>query len=160
MRLCLILCALALPVGAQTDFNALTPTERAAFAKEMHAFLMAEPDVVARALAPRNYAAEAYQQKADDDRALIDRLSAQVLDGTDIALFIDQDCPDCVAAHDALRVFSRRYGVRFMLHDISAPKGAALARQLGMTDAPFYVLPDMILRGHMPDIVLSKYLTR
>ena len=35
---------------------------------------------------------------------------------------------------------------------------AALAVELGMTDPPFYVMADRILRGHMPDIVLRRYL--
>mgnify|MGYP005992464865 CR=1 FL=1 len=160
MRLALIFCALALPVGAQTDIGNLTPQERASFAEEMRAFLMAEPDLVARALAPRNYAAEAYQQKADDDRAMLDRLSAQVLSGADVALFVDRDCAECDAARVELRAFSDRYGTTFTLHDMADPEGAALAEKLGMTDAPFYVLPDMILRGQMPVIVLGKYLNR
>jgi hypothetical protein len=41
---------------------------------------------------------------------------------------------------------------------MSDPASAALAAELGMTDPPFYVMADRILRGHMPDIVLRRYL--
>jgi len=160
MRLALLFCALAFPAGAQTDFTDLTRDERAAFAEEMRTFLMAEPDVAAAALAPPDYAAQAYRDAADADRALIDRLSAQVLDGRDVALFISDDCPSCEVALEELKAISITSGANFMLHDMSNPESAKLATQLGMQDVPFYVLPDMILRGQMPQIVLTKYLTR
>jgi len=160
MRLAFLLCALALPAGAQTDFGAMTAAERTAFNAELRAALMADPEMLAAALTPRNYAAEANQLAAEDDRSMLERLSAQVLNGADIALFVSSDCAECGAAEDELLALSKRYGKTFMLHDISTPEGALLAKELGLTDAPFYVLPDMILRGHMPEIVLSKYLNR
>lgn len=160
MRLAVLFCVLAFPAGAQTDFGAMTGAERQAFNAEMRAALMADPEIIAAALAPRNYAAEANQLAAEDDRAMLDRLSAQVLNGADIALFVSSDCAECGAAKGELEAISKSYGKTFMLHDMSSADGAALATELGLTDAPFYVLPDMILRGHMPDIVLSKYLNR
>lgn len=160
MRLVLLLCALAFPAGAQTDLGAMTPAERTAFGAEVRAFLMDEPDVVQAALAKPNYAAEAYQEKADADLLLLDSLSDEVLAGNDIALFVTTDCEDCAKAEMELRIISKRSGVNFILHDMMTTQGAALANQLGMDEAPFYVMPRMILRGHMPEIVLGRYLSR
>jgi len=49
-----------------------------------------------------------------------------------------------------------RLGLRVTLFDMA--EDAALAAELGLDMAPSYVLPDMMLRGAMPAIVLEKYL--
>ena len=160
MRLALVLCVATLPVVAQTDFGALTDAERMAFGTELRALLRAEPELVAAAVTPPNYAAEAYQEKAQADLDLIASLTQQVLAGTRIALFTGDDCADCANALEALNTISNTYNVTFKHHVMSDPTSAALAEQLGMTDLPFYFMPDSILRGHMPDIVLRRYLTQ
>ncbi len=160
MRLAMVFCALAAPVGAQTDFGALEDAERAAFGAEIRSLLLEEPAIVGAALAQPNYAAQAYQQEADDDLRLLATLSAQILDGADIALFIAPGCGDCAAAQSELQDITKTSGATFILHDITTPQGATLAEKLGMTDAPFYVMPKMILRGHMPAVVLTRYLTQ
>ena len=163
-RLALALCALILPVAssvaAQSDFGELTAKEMAAFGAELRALLLEEPQIVAAAMAPRNYAAEAMQDAADADLALIGALAEQVLEDADIALFVSADCVPCEKAITELQDVSDTSSATFKLHDMSDPDAAALAAKLGMTEAPFYVLPNMILRGHMPSIVLTKYLTR
>ncbi|MEH6507216.1 MAG: disulfide bond formation protein DsbA [Sulfitobacter litoralis] len=160
MRLALVFCVTALPVVAQTDFGALTDAERLAFGTELRALLRAEPELVAAAVTPPNYAAEAYQEKAKADLDLIASLTRQVLAGTQIALFTGEDCTDCANALEEIKAISNTYDVTFKHHVMSDPASAALAEQLGMTDVPFYVMPDRILRGHMPDIVLRRYLTQ
>ncbi|HAR83805.1 MULTISPECIES: disulfide bond formation protein DsbA [Sulfitobacter] len=158
MRLALACCVAAFPVAAQTDFGALTHAERRALGEEVRALLLAEPELAAPAVAPRNYAAEAYQEKAQADLALISSLTDQVLAGAPIALFTGDDCADCGRALAELEAITDIYSITFTHHMMSDPASAALAAQLGMTDPPFYVMADRILRGHMPDIVLRRYL--
>ena len=158
MRLALACCVAAFPVAAQTDFGALTHAERRALGEEVRALLLAEPELAAPAVAPRNYAAEAYQEKAQADLALISSLTDQVLAGAPIALFTGDDCADCGRALAELEAITDTYSIIFTHHMMSDPASAALAAQLGMTEPPFYVMADRILRGHMPDIVLRRYL--
>lgn len=158
MRLALACCVAAFPVAAQTDFGALTHAERRALGEEVRALLLAEPELAAPAVAPRTYAAEAYQEKAQADLALISSLTDQVLAGAPIALFTGDDCADCGRALAKLEAITDTYSIIFTHHMMSDPASAALAAQLGMTEPPFYVMADRILRGHMPDIVLRRYL--
>ncbi len=158
MRLALACCVAAFPVAAQTDFGALTHAERRALGEEVRALLLAEPELAAPAVAPRNYAAEAYQEKAQADLALISSLTDQVLAGAPIALFTGDDCADCDRAVAELKAITDTYNITFTHHMMSDPASAVLAAELGMTDPPFYVMADRILRGHMPDIVLRRYL--
>ena len=158
MRLALACCVAAFPVAAQTDFGALTHAERRALGEEVRALLLAEPELAAPAVAPRNYDAEAYQEKAQADLALIASLTDQVLAGAPIALFTGDDCADCGRALAELEAITDTYSIIFTHHMMSDPASAALAAQLGMTEPPFYVMADRILRGHMPDIVLRRYL--
>lgn len=158
MRLALACCVAAFPVAAQTDFGALTHAERRALGEEVRALLLAEPELAAPAVAPRTYAAEAYQEKAQADLALIASLTDQVLAGAPIALFTGDDCADCGRALAELEAITDTYRTTFTHHMMYDPASAALAAQLGMTDPPFYVMADRILRGHMPDIVLRRYL--
>ncbi len=160
MRLIFALCAVAFPATAQSDLMALSQAERAAFNAEMRAFLMAEPELLSSAMAPPDYAAAAYQDEAAADIALLQALAGQVLQGADIAIFTVPDCTICDLALEELKALSVSYDAKFTHHIMSSVDGAALSSKLGMTEAPFYVMPDMILRGHMPDIVLRKYLTR
>ncbi|NKX46996.1 disulfide bond formation protein DsbA [Rhodobacteraceae bacterium R_SAG8] len=159
MRLALACCVAAFPVAAQTDFGALTHAERRALGEEVRALLLAEPELAAPAVAPRTYAAEAYQEKAQADLALISSLTDQVLAGAPIALFTGDDCADCDGALAELEEITDTYDITFTHHMMCDPASAALAAQLGMTDPPFYVMADRILRGHMPDIVLRRYLS-
>ena len=151
---------MAFPAVAQTDFSAMTQAERTAFGAEVRALLMDEPKLAADAMAGPNYAAEAYRDEADADLALLNDLSAAVLEGSSIALFIAPDCLACVDAERELDDISKRYDIKFKIHDMSNPATFALAERLGIGEAPFYVMPTMILRGHIPDIVLVRYLTK
>jgi hypothetical protein len=113
---------------------------------------------VDRALNPPNPAAQEIRQEIDDDLRLLQALAPEILGGRQIALFIGADCAECTRAADELEAISKDYGAEFILHDTRNPASAALADRLGMTDLPFYVLPGMILRGHIPAVVLPRYL--
>lgn len=146
------------PGWAETDIFNLTAAERAAFRAEVRALLLAEPQIVDRALNPPNPAAQEIRQEIDDDLRLLQALAPEILGGRQIALFIGADCAECARAADELEAISKDCGAEFILHDTRNPASAALADRLGMTDLPFYVLPGMILRGHIPAVVLPRYL--
>ena len=160
MRLTVLLCALALPAAAQSDFARLSTAERIALGAEVRALLLAEPDIVGAAMAGPDYTANAYQDEARADLDLLAALSDQVLQGADIAIFTATDCAECGIALSELQTISDSSKATFIDHNMSSIEGAALASKLGMTDAPFYVMTDRILRGHMPEIVLRRYLTQ
>lgn len=145
---------------AETNWGQLSAAERAAFGRELRDALLAAPEIVGQALAEPDLASEAFSQQVDDDLALLRRLAPQILGETDIALFTAPDCADCDRAVDELHELSETYGTTFTLHDLSDPQAAALAKELGLTEAPFYVLPRMVLRGQMPPVVLRRYLDR
>ncbi|RKF15152.1 disulfide bond formation protein DsbA [Roseovarius spongiae] len=149
----------ALPLAAAaTDFTALSDAERAAFRAEVRAALLAHPEIVARALEQRNPVQSAYRQQIDDDLSLLGRIAPEILAGRDIALFVGSDCADCADAIRELEAFSEAFGATFILRDMADAQGRAWAEALELDGAPFYVLTDMVLRGHMPPIVLGKYL--
>ena len=143
---------------ADTDLLDLTAAERAAFGQEIRSLLRDEPEIVGHALNPPSPVAQAMRQDIDDDLELIARLAPGILAGHDIALFVGPDCGTCDRATSELKEISKDYGTTFILHDTHDKDAITLARQLGMDDLPFYVLPDMILRGHIPQVVLPRYL--
>lgn len=158
LRLALASVLLAGNAGAQTDVLNMTDAERRAFGSEVRALLLDEPDIVGKAINPPSPAAQEIQQEIKDDLTLLARLAPQILAGNDVALFIGADCSSCARAVSELSALSKDYGATFILHDTRNDDTAKLAKALGMTDVPFYVLPDMILRGHIPQIVLPRYL--
>lgn len=141
------------PLQAQTDFTALTGPERAVFQAEIRALLLDEPQIVDRALAGPSPFADA----VDNDLAAIDR-NADTLFANDaaLALFTAPNCPDCDRALDELRTLADALGLSFTLHDMQ--ENAGLAADLGLDTAPSYVLPRMMVRGHVPPVVLRRYL--
>ncbi|APE45406.1 hypothetical protein BOO69_09835 [Sulfitobacter alexandrii] len=143
---------------AETQLTDLTPAERSAFGAEIRALLLDEPEIVDSALNPPGPAAQEMARKIADDQALLAALEPEILKGARIALFVGPECPTCTRASEELAALSAEYGVEFILHDMNDPATARLADQLGMNELPFYVLPGMILRGHMPPIVLPRYL--
>src|SRR6056297_298525 len=73
-----------------------------------------------------------------------------------IAVFTRADCPECATARDELQALAARIGFRAALFDMD--RDAGLARDLGLDTAPSYVLPDKLLRGAIPSLVLERYL--
>lgn len=158
-----LITALSGAAAAETDFTALTPTEQAIFHNELREVLLSVPGLLPDAPAPPiNPYADAI---ADDLALLSDR--EQALYGPHlpgfgradaalkIALFITPDCPDCDRAQDDLRKLVQDYDLRVTLIDMI--QQADLARALELDTAPSYVLPDRMLRGHIPPIVLERY---
>ncbi|MFG6567191.1 disulfide bond formation protein DsbA [Sulfitobacter sp. 1A13679] len=141
--------ALAQPAGADE------PSARDAFETELRAAILANGDVIAKALAGPTQ----MQRHIQNDLSLLEQLAPDLLGGHPIALFTAEDCETCAAAAKELTAVTKRYGITFIQHDLSHPQPARWAATLELIDAPFYVLPEMILNGYMPPIVLEKHLT-
>jgi glutaredoxin len=164
------LLALAAPAtGAETDFTDLTAMERAVFHAEIREALLGLPELpdLPDRMAPAPI--DPYADAVENDLALIKaqagRLFAPGLPGfgpTDtaqtIALLTRPACPDCSRAEAELRELARTHDLRVTLIDIMQNPDLAQALELDL--APSYVLPDMMLRGHMPAVVLDRYLGR
>ncbi|WP_306154965.1 glutaredoxin family protein [Roseovarius sp. MMSF_3281] len=158
------LFSLATPAGAGTDFTDLTPTERAVFHAEIREALLGLPDLTDKIAPPP---IDPYADAIEDDLARIEakaaRLFAPGLPGfgpkdarQTIALMVRPDCPECARAKAELRKLAETHDLRVTLIDIT--ENPDLAQALDLDLAPSYVLPDMMLRGHMPAIVLQRYL--
>jgi len=159
------LFCLAAPAGAETDFTDLTKTERAIFHAEIREALLGLPDLTDRIAPPP---IDPYADAIESDLARIEaqanRLFAPGLPGfgpadasQTIALLVRSDCPDCTRATADLRDLANTHDLRVTLIDMGANPDLAKALDIDLT--PSYVLPDMMLRGHMPSIVLQRYLT-
>ncbi|UYV38842.1 hypothetical protein N4R57_07390 [Rhodobacteraceae bacterium D3-12] len=161
---------MVLPITAfcDTRFDALDAEERRILQAEIRAVLLASPEVL-QGPAPKATAdlAPGYDAEISDDHALInthqDALFAPTLPGVGkpdaalrIALLIGPNCPACARAEADLRDLAKTYDLRLFLVDTRSHPN--LAKALGADTLPFYVMPRMMLRGHMPRPVLDRYL--
>ena len=140
---------------ADTDLTELTAAERAAFRAEIRALLLEEPEIVARALAgPSPYA-----DAVDSDLARINAYADILFSGgAAVAVITSPNCPSCDRAVDELRELTGELGVTF--NEINGAENPDLIADLDLGVLPTYVLPDMMVRDHVPPIVLRRYLTR
>mgnify|MGYP001028999515 FL=1 len=141
--------------GAQSSDLPFTPDERRAFHAELRALFLDEPELLlGTAPQPDLYADE----KAADLARIADH--GQELFGVwpaprRIALFTSPECATCRTAEAELTALANDLGWQVITHPFDGP----LARTLDLPDAPFYVLPDLLIRGAMPAPVLRRYLT-
>lgn len=149
---------------AQPPFDA---AERAALGAEIRALLLAEPDIVGRAMTPPTAFEEAVADDMDRLTQLAPRLFDSAQDGFGasnarqrIAFFTADDCADCAQAEADLRALTATHDLRVTVFHLSDAETRALAGKLELTETPAYVLPDMMLQGHIPPIVLERYLAR
>ncbi|MFU8863580.1 MAG: disulfide bond formation protein DsbA [Rhodobacterales bacterium] len=170
----LSICAAALVAGLFCANNAalaqtiLSSAERAALGAEIRALLLDEPEIVEQALNPPS----AYEEAVSADRARLDALAPRLFAPEQtgfgdadaalrIAFFTAEDCAECDQALADLRDLAETHDLRVTLFamDDDGPD-AALAAELGLEQAPSYVLPDMMMQGHIPQVVLERYLAR
>ncbi|MFU1476706.1 hypothetical protein ACM25N_02965 [Roseovarius sp. C7] len=149
------------PVCAgESDLADLTATERAVLGAEIREVLRTLPrDMLPDAPAPR---VDPYAQAVRDDLALI-ASHAATLFGIDaaeqsIAFLTREDCADCAKSLAELEILAEKTGWHIRVIDLDHE--AALGTALGLDTVPSYVLPNMMLRGAMPAVVLEKYLSR
>lgn len=76
-----------------------------------------------------------------------------------IALFVGPDCADCAAAQAELTRLAEDLGVRVALIDTGTSENAELMQRLDLDLLPSYVMRDKLIRGHMPAMVLRRYLS-
>ena len=153
-----LLCLLSLPAQADTDIFNLTGPERTAFGAQVRALLLDEPELVQPVFAPPY--AGAYDDNVRADTTLLQDLETELLGGAEIAIFVGENCADCAAAVAELEDISMASGTTFTHHDTRDADAAKLAELLEVDELPFYVMRDRILRGHMPAVVLTRYLTQ
>lgn len=159
--------ALALAATAAQAEPPFDAAMRAALGAEVRALLLAEPGIVAQALTPPSAYEAAVSADLDRLAQLAPRLFATDHPGFGavdaalrIAFFTADDCADCAAAEADLRDLVATHDLRVTVFALSDPAARELADTLGLTEAPAYVLPGMMLQGHMPPMVLDRYLRR
>lgn len=165
-----LVCSLLVPVGAFAEGVAQErlPQSRAPLGEAIRESLVANPRLLpARMSAPRA-PIDLYSEDAARDLDILDRAAPRLFDPARsaigpatapirIAIFTRADCADCATALQELRGLAGRLGFRATVLDID--EHADLAGDLGLDVAPSYAMPDRLLRGAMPDIVLERYLT-
>ncbi|GAW35614.1 hypothetical protein RA2_02678 [Roseovarius sp. A-2] len=160
-----LLGGLLLPVASPAQDTG--PQSRPPLGSAIREVLIATPELLSEITGLSRPAPDLYGAEAERDLATLDQLAAQLFNpnqpgfgpadaATRLAFFTAENCPDCTRAKDELRALAQRLGFRVAVFDIGSD--TALARSLGLDMAPSYVLPDMMLRGAMPAIVLERYL--
>ena len=161
---CLTAC-LGGPSSAETDVLHLTQAERAILGQEIRAVLLTVPELLPmdRPRAAPDLYADAIESDLARLKAHASALFSPDLPGFGppeathtIALFTKPGCEDCARAEAELRTLSERHDLRVTLLDMEENSALADALQLDM--APSYVFPDQMLRGHIPAIILERYL--
>lgn len=156
---------------AGTDFRALTPEERRVLHAGIRAVILENPLLV-KDLHPTpqsEFPAPTYEEEIAADHALIARHADALFDDdlpgfgnpnaeSVIAIFTSDNCADCARAEDDLRALSDTYDVRIMLIDQGTH--GDLADALGVGELPFYVMPRMMIQGHMPAAILAGYIEK
>lgn len=155
-----------LPAKAGSAFTDLSASERLILGNEIREVLLGVPEILPDR---QSGYAPSYEDEIASDLALI-RSHEKTLFSADregfgtaaadrvIALFVAQGCTDCARAETELRALARRHDIRVTLFDMD--RNENLAAALGLDTAPSYILSDMMLRGHIPTVVLERYLSR
>lgn len=146
--------------AGDTRFFELSGTERAILRAEIREVLLSLPRDLLPDVPPPPV--DLYAEAVSDDLAQIAAHGATLF-GPDaparsIAFLTRDDCEDCTQALTELRDLAEATGWQVRVIDMA--EHADIARALELDTMPSYVLPDMMLRGAMPAIVLEKYLSR
>ena len=164
----------AVPAGA-AEGVADGAEERAALGEELRELFYLEPELVGPALGSdpdlaSEIARGLYADEIASDLARIEGEAAALFsrdrpligaeDGPiKIALLVGQDCPDCAAAKRDLADLAKRVEVAGTVIDVSeSAEDRAMMERLTLDMVPAYVMADKMIRGHMPTIVLERYL--
>ena len=140
---------------AETDFKALSDGERLLLGAEVRAVLLAHPEIVENAMNPPF---EPYADDIASDLEMIEAHSQELFGDADLALIVGADCAECASAQEELVALAARYDLKVNIIDIR--EAPALKDAMQVDTLPFYVLPKMMLRGAMPDVVLERYLEK
>lgn len=151
------------PLSAETDFTALSDAERAAFQQELRALFLDEPELLTHVFdTPSPYEDEAAQDHAVLDFET-DRLFGPGLAGfgpadapVRMAILIDRGCEACPLAMDELEALAAGFPLRVNVVTIDDAPGLMDALELDVL--PSYVFDGLIVRGHVPPVVLERYI--
>lgn len=160
-------CALLLTGGLAQAEPLFDAAGRAALGAEIRALLLAEPEIVEQALTPPSPFEAAVSADIDRLTKLAPRLFDAGRDGFGaadarlrIAFFTAEDCAACAQAEADLRALVATHDLRVTMFSLADAAARDLAATLELTESPAYVLPDMMLQGHIPPVILERYLTR
>ncbi len=148
---------------SETVFSNLSTAERELLHAEIRSVLLAQPEIILRGENP----AQDYSNEVAADLELIARNRETLFDpklpgagksdaALKVALSVRAACDDCARAESDLRDLALSHDLRLFL--IDAEKHPELVSALGIDAFPFYVMPEMMLRGYMPKQVLNRYL--
>lgn len=160
-------CALILSGSVAQAEPLFDSAGRAALGAEIRALLLAEPEIVARALTPPS----AFEDAVSADMDRLTRLAPRLFDPAQagfgaadarlrIAFFTSDTCAACAQAKDDLRALVATRDLRVTVFSLEDADARDLAATLELTESPAYVLPDMMLQGHIPPVILERYLAR
>ncbi|SFE00115.1 hypothetical protein [Roseivivax sediminis] len=169
------LCIALLPAGAAAEGLGDTASEHAALGEELRELFRAEPELVAPAVGPspalvNTIARTMYSEEIASDLARIEGETASLFGeerpmiGADgkppaIALFVGPACEECAAAQEELHRLASRLGVAATVIDIGDAEDAAMMARLTLDQVPSYAMRDKLIRGHIPPVVLERYLS-
>ncbi|MCT4558458.1 MAG: hypothetical protein N4A61_10410 [Pelagimonas sp.] len=107
--------------------------------------------------------ADPYADHVAADLARIDSVSEVLFDPEDeqqIVMFVTRvGCDPCLKAQQEYEDLTLELGLSgTVLYADTAPV-KQIMRQLGLDMVPSYVMPDRMIRGHVPQFVLRRYLT-
>ena len=165
--------ALASPAAPAQSLQELLqdPAQKRAFQRALHQLFMDEPQLLVPPSlpAPRSFAAHAAR-----DKALLKGLGPQLFAPgaaamgpkdapVKLAVLMGAPCPSCPQARAELGALAQAGAVRIYTHDPATSR--KLAAQLGLETGPtaqwpVYVFHDMVVRGHVPPIVLDRYIEK
>lgn len=160
--------ALVLGQAVAAPAQDTAPQSRTPLGEAIREALVATPEVLSEVAPRAPEPIDLYAEDAARDLDLLERAAPRLFDPAQpglgpegapvrIALFTRDDCDACASAKTDLRALADRLGFRAAVFDIA--DHADLADALGLDMVPSYVMPDRILRGEMPAVVLERYLT-
>lgn len=165
MRIAAALVALLLGAPLGAEGLRLDPLNRAALGAEIRAVLLSNPEILRRALDGPGM----YDDDLDSDRATLAALQARLFGAhlpgfgdpaarAVMALLTGPDCPDCAAALAEAEALASTHPLRVTVVDVTA--AADLLEALELDILPAYVFDGLIVRGHVPPVVLERYIRR
>lgn len=149
-----------------------TPQSQRALSQELYDLFLDHPEILRKALFPPVVSAD--EIYADEIAADLDRIAAEAdtLFAPDVqrlgankapilvALFVESNCPDCDRAKAELAELLEKHNAAARVFDLSSdPTAQKVMARLTLDTVPSYVMPDRMIRGHMPQFVLERYLS-
>ena len=169
--------ALASPAAPAQSLQDLLqdPAQKRAFQRALYQLFMDEPQLLVPPSLPGPHSFAAHAAR---DKAVLKGLGPQLFAPlfapgaaaigpkdapVKLAVLMGAPCPSCPKARAELGALAQAGAVRIYTHDPANSR--KLAAQLGLDTGPtaqwpVYVFHDMVVRGHVPPIVLDRYIEK